>query len=95
MKKSLSNALVQRNHKRRAALTAITATRQRLKPANLKQEAKDNIAKKAKAAANTAKQSAYRHRFKLMAATGITLGAGAAALLYTPLKKRLSEDRKE
>lgn len=93
MTQSVKHALAARNAKRRSALSAIKATQSRLKPKNLKREATEAIKTKASAAAVKTKAAARRNKGKLWIGTGLTLGTAAAALLYSPIKKRLSEKR--
>lgn len=94
MTEPVKKAYEARNSRRGHAVATIKATQIRLKPANLKNEAQQAIKTKALAAADNVSQAAKRNRFKILAASGIAAGAMLGAVLYKPIKKRLSENRK-
>lgn len=94
MTELVKKAYEARNSRREYAVAAIKATQTRLKPASLKLEAQQLLKTKALTAADNISQAAKRNRFKILTASGIAAGALIGALLYKPIKKRLSEDRK-
>jgi hypothetical protein len=87
MTESVTKAYEARNSRREHAVTAIKATKLRLKPENLKNEAQQALKTKALSAIGNVSKAAKRNRFKILTASGIAAGAVVGAFLYKPIKK--------
>lgn len=90
----IKKAYEQRNSRRAHALAAIKSTQSRLRPVSLKNEAQQALQNKAMTTAANLSKAAKRNRGKIITAALLATGSLLGAFLYKPLKKRLSEDRK-